>query len=56
MPIYVYICPKCGSVWESKKDSYKERYNENCPKCKTKAKIKPSKFGFSGDGFEPKSR
>ena len=61
MPIYEYVCPKCGIKFDVMK-SIPERETNGCPKCGTVSQIVPSMFTHywfnpftvDGEGFTSK--
>ena len=53
MPIYEYVCSKCGHEWDAIQ-KFSERPLTNCPKCSKKAakrKISASAFHLKGSGW-----
>ncbi len=53
MPIYEYICTKCGHEWDTIQ-KFSEKPLTNCPKCSKKAakrKISASAFHLKGSGW-----
>lgn len=54
MPVYVYVCPKCGEVIERIKSLSEINSQETCPKCGEEMQRKPTCGIFKMEGATPK--
>lgn len=48
MPLYEYICPRCGDTWE-RFNRIEDRLNEKCSKCRRQAALRMSRFMVTKD-------